>query len=85
MQMGFNNDVPYKNIVVHIQTEDHGLGSKKITSQVFFNGAILASKTVSYEQEIVPFPQPEARDERIRAMMKALHRHFYKLIHAGHL
>ncbi len=83
MQMGFNNDVPYKGATLHIQTEDHGLSSMKVTSHVFQGGAILDSKTVSYEEEIASFEEPQARDERIRAFMKALHRHFYKRVHAG--
>lgn len=83
MQMGFNNDVDYKGLVVHIQTEDHGLKSKKITSQVFHGGAILESKTVSYEKDIAAFTDDESRDDRIRLMMKALHRKFYKRIHEG--
>lgn len=83
MQMGFNNDVEYEGFTLHIQTEDHGLRSMKITSQVFQSGAIFDSKTVSYEQEIARFDAPKDRDEHIRRMMKALHRRFYKKIHAG--
>lgn len=83
MQMGFNNDVQYRDLVVHIQTEDHGLTSKKITSQVFFSGAILESRTISYESEIESIEDPAARDERVRAIMKALHRKFYQRIQAG--
>lgn len=83
MQMGFNNDVPYKELTLHIQTEDHGLSSKKITSQVFFSGAILESKTISYEAEIASIEDPAARDERVRTIMKALHRKFFKRIQDG--
>ena len=83
MQMGFNNDVDYKGLVVHIQTEDHGLRSKKITSQVFIGGAILESKTISYEEDIASYDDDAARDERIRKLMKALHRKFYQRIHEG--
>lgn len=83
MQMGFNNDVEYRGLTVHIQTEDHGLRSQKITSQVFFSGAIVDSRTVSYEAEIADVEDDSARDEQIRRMMKALHRQFYRRIHAG--
>ena len=83
MQMGFNNDVDYKGLVVHIQTEDHGLRSKKITSQVFHGGAILESKTISYEEDIASYDDDEKRDERIRKLMKALHKKFYQRIHEG--
>ena len=83
MQMGFNNDVDYKGLVVHIQTEDHGLRSKKITSQVFHGGAILESKTISYEEDIASYDDDGERDERIRKLMKALHKKFYQRIHEG--
>jgi len=83
MQMGFNNDVEYRGFTLHIQTEDHGLRSNKITSQVFHSGAIFDTKTVSYEQDIEPFEAAKERDEYIRRMMKALHRHFYKKIQGG--
>ncbi len=83
MQMGFNNDVDYRGLTVHIQTEDHGLRSKKITSQVFFSGAIVDSRTVSYEAEIAEIEDDAVRDEQIRRLMKGLHRQFYRRIHAG--
>ncbi|MEZ5252208.1 MAG: hypothetical protein R2713_24250 [Ilumatobacteraceae bacterium] len=83
MQMGFNNDVEYRGLTVHIQTEDHGLRSKKITSQVFFSGAIVDSRTVSYEAEVADIADDSARDEQIRRLMKGLHRQFYRRIHAG--
>lgn len=82
MQMGFNNDVEYKGLTLHIQTEDHGLSAMKITSQVFRGGAIVDSKTMSYVKEVDGM-EDEARDEKIRAIMKALHRKFYQRIHEG--
>ncbi len=82
MQMGFNNDVEYKRLTLHIQTEDHGLPAMKITSQVFLGGAIVDTKTMSYEGEIDGL-EDEPRDERIRAIMKGLHRKFYQRIHEG--
>jgi hypothetical protein len=83
MQMGFNNDVDYKGLVVHIQTEDHGLKSKKITSQVFHGGAILESKTVSYAEDIKSYDDDASRGERIKKLMKALHRKMHQRIHEG--
>ncbi|MFT4703064.1 MAG: hypothetical protein ACI81R_000752 [Bradymonadia bacterium] len=81
MQMGFNNDVDYKTLTLHIQTEDHGMRSKKITSQVFYSGAILESKTMSYADDIDAIEGTAAQEERIRHLMKALHKKFYQRIH----
>lgn len=83
MQMGYNNDVPYKALTLHIQTEDHGLPSAKVTSHVFFSGAILESRTRSYAEEIARLADDTEREEYIRKFMKAMHRSFYKRIQDG--
>jgi hypothetical protein len=84
MQMGFNNDIDYRGLVVHIQTEDHGLGTRKITSQVFHSGAILDSRTISYADQIAGIEDPDERDEFIRKQMRTIHKYFYRRIHEGH-
>lgn len=83
MLMGYNNDVPYKGVVVHVQTEDHGLPDARITTQVFFSGAILDSRTVSYEKEIDGITDEGERDQKIRRFMQALHKSFFKKIQAA--
>jgi len=83
MQMGYNNDVEFEGKTLHIQTEDHGLAGAKITTHVFYSGAILESRTVSYEDDVAKIKEEEEREEHIRKLMKTLHRHFYKRIMAG--
>lgn len=85
MQMGFNNDVPYKGLVLHIQTEDHGLPAAKVTSHIFFSGAILESRTSSYADGIAELPSVEEKEEYIRRFMKGMHRWFFKRIQSGEL
>lgn len=83
MLMGYNNDVPYRGVVVHVQTEDHGLPAARITTQVFFSGAILDSRTISYENEIEGLSDEAERDQRIRRFMQALHKSFFRKIRTG--
>lgn len=83
MQMGFNNDVDYLGMTLHIQTEDHGMAARKITSQVFFSGAILESKTLSYAPSVEAIEGLEEQQELIRKQMRTMHKAFYKRIQEG--
>ena len=83
MQMGFNNDVDYLGMTLHIQTEDHGMAARKITSQVFFSGAILESKTLAYAASVEAIEVLEEQQELIRKQMRTMHKAFYKRIQEG--
>jgi len=48
MQLGFNENVIHKGTVYHIQTEDGGKKNPVITTLLFKEGVILASKRTSY-------------------------------------
>lgn len=82
MLIGFNNDVEYRDMTFHIQTEDHGEGDPRIETQLFHSGAILDTVITSYEETIEGYEGPEA-EERIRAQMKASHRSLFKKLMAG--
>lgn len=82
MQMGYNTDVNHLGITVHAQTEDHGLGDSKITTQVFYGGRVLDSRTISYSNAVSGMPDGE-RDEEIKRRMRAIHKHFLNRIHEG--
>lgn len=74
MQIGFNNDVDWEGVRFHIQTEDLGLSSGKITSQVFRGGAIVDTISVSYSEHIEDLDDPDQRDQEIRKRMRTLHK-----------
>ena len=85
MLMGFNNDVGYRGLTVHVQTEDHGLEGKKgkkITTQVFRSGAILESITLSYADEIEGLEGKE-REDIIKKKMKTMHKQAFINIKNG--
>lgn len=83
MQMGFNTDIDHLGITVHIQTEDHGLGDSKITTQVFYSGRILDSRTISYAEAISTLDGSDERSAEITKRMRAIHRHFLNRIREG--
>ncbi len=48
MQLGINQNIPYKDDTYHIQTEDGGETNPVITTLVFRGGTVLASKRTNY-------------------------------------
>lgn len=69
-QVGFNNNVKYKGLVFHIQTEDSGLDKPHIITHLFADGGrIIKSHKRSYAEAV-------ARDDVaqfVRALMKGQH------------
>ena len=69
-QVGFNNNVKYKGLVFHIQTEDSGLDKPHIITHLFADGGrVIKSHKRSYaphvtRDDIAPF---------VRALMKGQH------------
>ena len=49
MQLGVNQNINYKGVTYHIQTEDGGRNNPVITTLLFKGGTILASRRTSYE------------------------------------
>lgn len=84
MQMGFNNDIEHLGRTLHIQTEDHGMSARKVTSQLFFDGAILESKTLPYGAAIEEAAGLEEQQELIRKQMRTMHKAFYRRVQEGH-
>jgi pSer/pThr/pTyr-binding forkhead associated (FHA) protein len=69
-QVGFNNNVKYKGLVFHIQTEDSGLDKPHIITHLFADGGrVIKSHKRSYAAEV-------SRDDvaaYVRALMKGQH------------
>lgn len=82
MLIGFNNDVKHRGKTFHIQTEDRGLGSKEIETQVFCSGAILDTRIVSYE-ELMSVEDRDDRNAQIRKLMQNTHRHLFAYLKRG--
>ncbi len=83
MEIGFNDDVPHRGMTFHIQTEDHGNGDERVSTQLFHSGRILDSKTVSYGHLLVGIDDEEERRAKVRKVMVAAHRNYYRRLLSG--
>jgi len=77
--LGFNNNVNWKGVVYHVQTEDSGLDRPHIITHLFTGGNILATKKTSYA-ELVDDPDV---DEKIRKMMRDQHKNMFLALRDG--
>lgn len=82
MLIGFNNDVQYRGKTFHIQTEDRGLSTHQIETQIFHAGAILDTRIVSYA-ELMSVEDSDARNVQIRKLMQVTHRELYLNLFKG--
>ena len=81
MITGYNTDVRHGEVVLHVQTEDKGLGNPYIESLVYVGGQVLASKRASYAEMIA-----EGKEEKdILAFMDHQHRTMIAAIRHGKL
>lgn len=81
MGTGFSNDISYKGILFHIETEDRGPGIPTITTNLFYKGMILYTKRINYS-DVIKF---ERLNELIDELMKRQHRDVLKELFAGKL
>ena len=78
MLTGYNTDFKFRGKIYHVQTEDGGVGSPAITSLLYHQGAILASRKTSYADilkadclgEVVRELMMEQHKQMIRDLMK---------------
>ena len=82
MLIGFNNDVQYRGKTFHIQTEDRGLNTHQIETQIFHAGAILDTRIVSYA-DLMNVDDVDARNAQIRKLMQVTHRELYLNLFKG--
>ncbi len=69
-QMGFNNNIRFKERVFHVQTEDSGLDQPHVVTHLFADGGrIIKSHKRSYGQHVT---RPDVT-EYVRSLMKAQH------------
>ncbi len=69
-QMGFNNNIKFKDVVFHVQTEDSGLDSPHIITHLFADGGrVVKSHKRSYQDHV----SREDVAEFVRGLMKSQH------------
>lgn len=69
MIQGVNENIPYRGVEFHIQTEDKGLDRGLIVSTLFHGGMIILEKRVSYKD----LPPERQTEEGLSLLLKETH------------
>jgi hypothetical protein len=79
-QMGFNNNIKFKENVFHVQTEDSGLDQPHIITHLFADGGrVIKSHKRSYASEV---SRPDIA-EYVRGLMKSQHLEMVVMLREG--
>ncbi len=79
MVPGFNHNILYKGVLFHIQTEDSGVGKPQITTLLYRDGTIIASKKTDYSDIV----RVEMLEKVVEDLMKEQHKEMLRRLKAG--
>jgi hypothetical protein len=81
MLTGYNTDFKFRGKIYHVQTEDGGISSPAITSLLYHQGAILASRRTSYADIL----KADCLEDVVRELMMAQHKQMIRDLMQGKL
>jgi hypothetical protein len=81
MLTGYNTDFKFQGKIYHVQTEDGGVRSPFITSLLYHQGEILASRKTSYEDIL----KADCLSEVVRELMMEQHKRIIRDLMQGKL
>ena len=81
MLTGYNTDFKFHGKIYHCQTEDGGVNSPFVTSLLYLQGAILASRKTSYADIL----KADCLDEVVRELMMEQHKQMIRDLMHGKL
>lgn len=79
MLPGYNHNVCYQGVIFHIQTEDSGVDKSQITTLLYRNGTIIASKKTDYSDIV----RVEMLNKVVEDLMKEQHKDMLRRLKAG--
>lgn len=79
MITGHNTDVPYGDVVLHVQTEDKGQSNPLIESLIYFGGQVVVATRASYADLL----RDAKGEDAIIAFMDHQHRSMIEAIQSG--
>jgi len=79
MVPGYNHNFLYKGVIFHIQTEDSGVNKALITTLLYKDGIIIASKKTDYSDIIMV----EMLEKVVEDLMKEQHKQMLRRLKAG--
>jgi len=81
MLTGYNTDFKFQGKIYHVQTEDGGADSPSITSLLYHQGEILASRKTNYADIL----KAHCLDEVVRELMMEQHKQIIRDLMQGKL
>ena len=81
MLTGYNTDFKFQSKIYHCQTEDGGINNPYITSLLYLQGAILASRKTSYADIL----KADCLEEVVRELMMEQHKQMMRDLLKGKL
>lgn len=81
-QLGYNHNIPHRGRLYHVQTEDSGLQKAHIFTHVFFDGTIIASNKVLYNDKLED-SSIDNLDETIIGLMQESHKTMIRALRKG--
>lgn len=79
MQLGFNTNFRYRDVVFHVQTEDSGRANPHVITHIFHGGNIIASLKSDYSALLVEGDLEAA----VRKLMESQHKSMLKQLSRG--
>ncbi len=79
MQLGFNTNFRYRDVVFHVQTEDSGRANPHVITHLFHGGNIIASVKSDYSDLLVEGDLESA----VRKLMETQHKSMLKQLSRG--
>jgi hypothetical protein len=73
--LGYNHNVRYGGRILHVQSEDSGPSNPHLSTHLFFEGSILATKRFQYDAA--------ATEDGVRGMMQGQHKEILKELKQG--
>jgi hypothetical protein len=80
--LGYNNNIPYRGHVYHVQTEDSGSRRPHVITHLFADGGRIVKTTKTSYAEFVG---SENVSERVRSLMRDQHKRMVIALRDGHL
>lgn len=79
MELGFNTNFRYRDVVFHVQTEDSGRANPHVITHIFHGGNIIASLKSEYSALLVEADLEAA----VRKLMESQHKSMLKQLSRG--
>ncbi len=80
-QLGYNHNIPHRGRLYHVQTEDSGVDKAHIFTHVFYDGTIISSRKVEYQDEVER--EASELDPIVIGLMQESHKAMIKSLRKG--